>query len=68
MIMQLLAIAALVTWAVSTALVFSNQPLWDPLAGRVVRSVLFGLLITFVIFVVTGTLVALGSIALGVQW
>lgn len=68
MIMQLLATAALVTWAVSTAIFISDEiRLFGVIAG-VGRSVVTGLGVTVSIFVVTGLVVALGSIALGVQW
>ncbi len=68
MIMQLLAIAALVTWAVSTVFCFSAEHRKIHIAAKSAMSVVIGFVMTVVIFVMTGTLVALGSIALGVQW
>lgn len=68
MILQLLAIAALVTWAVSTAIFLSEEVHLFGLIAGVSRSVITGLGVTVAIFVVTGLVVTLGSIALGVQW
>lgn len=67
MTMQILAILALLIWAASTFVLLGLRAPFEILILNVAKYLAIGLLITAAILIVTGTLIALLTIAVGAQ-